>query len=608
MRHSASISRLNPSLLVSDSGGRELARSNSQVGSDPLLDFTAPADGRYLLTLVDFLYGGGNDYFYRLTVHQDPHIDFVFPPAGMPNSTATFTVYGRNLPGGKPSDTVVGGTTLEALTVQLPLPASARAEAQPATCFVAPSSSLLDWTEYRCGASALARIYLADATVVSETEPNDEPSTAVQVTVPCEVAGQFYPARDVDWVEFAAKKGETYWIDLLSHRLGLFTDPRMLVQRVTVNADGAEVVKDLANVDDSRSRNSRIGSNFDFSTDDPSYRLTADQDATYRIMIRDQFGDSRNDPRMVYRLIIRKPQPDFRLVAVPVPVQTPVDVNKVRVGAPGLRKGGTNMVSVSIDRRDGFQGTVDLSVEGLPPGVTTRGAVLGPQDSSTSLILHASPDASPWAGTVRVVGRTTSGDEQLVRYARAGTVVWGTANRRIDAPKFRSASGIALAVMDDSSPADVQLGDQSEWETARGGKVEIPIKITRGRGFNGALKLVCTGLPRELKPGDVTVKAGASEAKLVVNVSKLQDEGGSVFLLFASRYQGQAGADPRSGRSGSARTGPAGRGCGGVEQGRRSRSTTGCRGFGRWKGRGGKSSGQPVHSAETGPTGEGRRG
>ena len=61
---------------------------------------------------------------------------------------------------------------------------------------------------------------------------------AQAVSVPCEVAGQFYPQTDRDWVTFQAKAGEALWIEVLSQRLGLPTDPHLLVQQVTKNDKG----------------------------------------------------------------------------------------------------------------------------------------------------------------------------------------------------------------------------------------------------------------------------------------------------------------------------------------------------------------------------------
>src|SRR5262249_40131931 len=76
-------SRLDGTLVLLDPNGREIKRAKGGAGADPVLDFTVPADGRYLLKLYDEVYGGGNDYFYRLTASAAPFVAFVFPPSGV---------------------------------------------------------------------------------------------------------------------------------------------------------------------------------------------------------------------------------------------------------------------------------------------------------------------------------------------------------------------------------------------------------------------------------------------------------------------------------------------------------------------------------------------
>ena len=52
---------------------------------------------------------------------------------------------------------------------------------------------------------------------------------AQKITPPCEVGGQFYPAGDLDTFAFDAKKGDAWWIEVVSNRLGLSTNPFVLV-------------------------------------------------------------------------------------------------------------------------------------------------------------------------------------------------------------------------------------------------------------------------------------------------------------------------------------------------------------------------------------------
>ncbi len=90
-------SRMDDTLILYDAGGHELERQRR----GGLLDFIAPADGQFVLALSDFIYRGGREYFYRLTVGAGPHLDYILPPSGLPGAKGNYTLYGRNLPGGK---------------------------------------------------------------------------------------------------------------------------------------------------------------------------------------------------------------------------------------------------------------------------------------------------------------------------------------------------------------------------------------------------------------------------------------------------------------------------------------------------------------------------
>src|SRR2546430_15585836 len=68
---------------------------------------------------------------------------------------------------------------------------------------------------------------------------------AQSISPPCEYVGQFYPARDEDWVSFEAKKGEVFWVEVFSQRLGLPSNPFVLIQRVTRNDKGDEQISDV---------------------------------------------------------------------------------------------------------------------------------------------------------------------------------------------------------------------------------------------------------------------------------------------------------------------------------------------------------------------------
>ena len=59
-------------LTLLDPAGREIRRIVGTRSRDALLDFTAEADGSYVVTANALLYRGGDEYFYRLTIGTGP--------------------------------------------------------------------------------------------------------------------------------------------------------------------------------------------------------------------------------------------------------------------------------------------------------------------------------------------------------------------------------------------------------------------------------------------------------------------------------------------------------------------------------------------------------
>ncbi|MCG8585229.1 MAG: pre-peptidase C-terminal domain-containing protein [Pirellulales bacterium] len=525
-------SRMDATLIIYDGNGNELARDRDTTGLDPLVDFTAPADGDYFIGVYDYLYRGGSEYFYRLTTHAGPHVDFVFPPSGVPGSSGSYTVFGRNLPGGKRTESMtIEGVPLESTTTTISLPTrDAVASSDGVAGRVDLRSALVDGFDFRLGNANPVRVGLATAPVVVEQPDNDTPQTAQKVTLPCEYVGQFYPARDEDWIEFEAKKGDVFVIDVISHRLGLESDPALLIQRVVRKNNGEPAVSDFAAVDDPADRATRIGTDFDTSTDDPQYRFRVPMDATYRIMVRDQFGDSRNDARYVYRLVIRQQQPDFRLVAMPRGAASggKKNNNQVMMDPPVIPKSGAAMVHVTVDRRDGFDGEIELTVEGLPGDIQCPGAVVAGNSTKALLMLSTTKDTKPWSGPITITGKAKIDGRDVVRSARGGSIVWGTNNRQQSAPVYRVTRDMVVSVSQGVAlPASIRLGESPVIETSLGGKLSIPVRVQRTGDFKSDLKMTAAGLPKEIKPKDINLKGAASEAKLELSITNASTKPGT---------------------------------------------------------------------------------
>ncbi|HYH65383.1 MAG TPA: hypothetical protein VD866_11865, partial [Urbifossiella sp.] len=141
----------------------------------------------------------------------------------------------------------------------------------------------------------------------AEVEPNDG-ARPQRLTLPCDVAGRFFPAADVDVFEFEAKKGEEWWVEIASERFGLPTDPAVLVQRVVKGDKGApDTLADVLELSDIPSP-VRVSSN-GYAYDGPPYnagtadvlgKLVIPADGLYRLQLTDLFGGTRSEPDHTY--------------------------------------------------------------------------------------------------------------------------------------------------------------------------------------------------------------------------------------------------------------------------------------------------------------------
>lgn len=399
--------------------GRRIGRSIARLRThDPILDVTLPDDGDFFIRATDFVYGGSNDYGYRLKIHAGPHVDFVVPPAGVPGSTARYTLVGRNLPGSTPAGISADGRQLEKLDVEITLPDKPTELNPGETAF--SFEATLDGAPYVFrGANGVANpvtIAFAPQALSTEVEPNDEPAAAQKISVPAEIAGQFQRRVDVDQFEFEAKAGQVFWIEVFGQQLGQLTDPVLTVEQVTRKEDGTETVKRLTALDDATGN--AIDNLFDTAGNDPAYRLAVPADSLYRVTVQDRYWESRGNPELQYHLAIREEEPDFRLVVVPpAPLQN--SANGYQTWAPGVRKGENLHVELAAIRRHGFKGVIDVVAEGLPAGVTCKPVSIDGAATSANLVFSVSEDAQPGEHSISIVGEARIESNAAVKAVEA---------------------------------------------------------------------------------------------------------------------------------------------------------------------------------------------
>jgi hypothetical protein len=130
-------SPLDATLILLDSKGTEVARSEDAHGLDPFLVFKAPADGEYTARLNDLRHLGGDKYTYHFVVGNRPYLESLFPFGGRRGSVVDVQLLGHRLAGADrltlalAADAPVGRQELRARTAAFA--ASPRLPALPAT-------------------------------------------------------------------------------------------------------------------------------------------------------------------------------------------------------------------------------------------------------------------------------------------------------------------------------------------------------------------------------------------------------------------------------------------------------------------------------------------
>ncbi|MFO0427786.1 MAG: hypothetical protein ACK526_14565 [Planctomyces sp.] len=492
-------SPLQPVIQLYNAAGRRVAESRRIFLQEASLVYTADQAGDMLLKVTDIVYSGGADHVYRLTVDTRPLVDLVVPSIVSADQPSTVTVMGRYLPGGEPTGETVEGMPLLAKQMTIDLKQSGGTSVGfPA--FSSPLTSLW-WNGVEGNLLPVSVSSLPP--VLEQPEKDQTAKTPQTITVPGEVSGRFSAKGDEDEYRFAAKKGESWVIEIYGHRQGSITDPLLMVERVITAADGTETFSRLGTEDDQKQDPG--GKDLPTLSADPSFQLAVPEDGVYRIRVRDQYADSRGDPRLTYRLSVRKPEPDYRLLVFDA-FPSADGVLPATSGAISLRKGGNYQLSVYAYRQDGHDGAIRLQASQLPEGITCSGATIGPGQPSAILVLSAAENCSELAVPIQIEGRSGPADAEVVRTARVATLVHDVLN---GLPRTaRMSDSLVAGVMKDEQPFHVVV-EPGIREVSQDQQLLVPVKIVRRGGFDGKVDLTFFGVPANVDAPPFAIDKGA---------------------------------------------------------------------------------------------------
>jgi hypothetical protein len=521
-------SSLDPVLTLWDVSGRELARSRGSAGGpDAQLAHTFDEDGTFVVEVSDALHGGGPRHFYRLTAGELPYLTGVFPLGLRRGTTGMVRVNGDNLgaataevdatglPPGKDRVRVAvkspRGEPLNSIEVAVgddpeapehgpndlthtraigpPLTLNGRLDGAgghdedvfrfPATrgqtiVFTvmaarlgSPLDSVLEVLDARGHPVPRATLRPVWQTTI-DLRDHDSMTRGIRLVSWSGIRpGDFlymdrellrveelpaHPDADVQFMSFRGRRRAFEETTPEGHAL---STP---VYKVEVHRPGATFPDNGMPLFTLYYRNDDGGAGYGT---DSRLSFIAPATGEYLLRLRDSRGLS--GPDFAYRLTATEPRPDFRLF-----VGTP---------APNIPRGGRVPVGVAVERVDGFDGPVQVEIEGLPAGLEATGATVLPGSTSAMLTLAAGEDAR-LDGPVpfKVMGRTQVGGRLIEHEGKADA---------------------ALSVVSVVSPPDLYLAsvEPRVVEVEPGGRAKVGVRIRRANGFAGRVPVNVQNLP-----------------------------------------------------------------------------------------------------------------
>ena len=341
-------SHLDGTLGVLDEHGNELDFNDDYyIHKDPHLAFPVKKTGDYFVRVAASSDGGSRFGSYRLVAGAVPYISRLLPAGARRGTSGTFTVAGLNL---QSVDRIVLGDSLavgkvvaaqsDSLSFRLWVPATV----QPGRYELHAFAGSLE-------APLTIPILVSDLEEQLAT-PARVRSNPQSIALPVAVSGVLDRRKTAHFFAFDAAPGDRMTFEVDSMKLGYLDDPVLALY----TSDGA--LLDFA--DDRLQQNGNQPPNLD-----PYMVHRFETAGRYVVMIRD--SAERGDPNYVYRLAITHAERDFELRT-----QTPEIT---------LFRGQTGFLPARVRRNGGWDTTVDVWAESLPPGVTSDKVTVEPKDT-----------------------------------------------------------------------------------------------------------------------------------------------------------------------------------------------------------------------------------
>jgi hypothetical protein len=413
------LSKLNPVTHLYDANGVQIAwaQGTRRLSGDARTATVLPADGEYTVEVHDALYQAQSPGHFRLKLGNYRYADMAFPSAIRQASDAKVRLLATNL-----SD----NPQIDVKAPQVP------------QFFAAPSLETFKLTGTR------PALWSSEFDEVVETPSSG--GQLQQLNIPSGIHGQLLSTGEEDRYRVAVIAGQKMRFEVFAARLGSPLDAVLTVY----DATGKNV---LANDDD------RPG------LADPALDFSSANAGEIVVGIKDLLGRGGED--YAYRLTaVPQERPDFAL-----------SLADDRVNIP---RGGRALIRLGVERR-GYDGPIDLSFDGLTPGVVAENTQIA-ANGNIGLVMLTGQSETFEPKIVHLIGRAAPGPSsgELIRSA---VVAANDLSER--QPWLRGEIAIAI-----SKPAPIDLA----WSPATtslplGAKLTAIVKVIRHEGAKGGVRL-----------------------------------------------------------------------------------------------------------------------
>ena len=459
----------DPTVTIFNDKRFELAVADDSylTGQDGGASIVVPADGKYFIQVRESSYAGNGACHYRLHVGHFPRPTAVVPAGGKPGETVEFRFLGDPL--GEIKQTI----KLPMSDLQL-----TRLHAQTADG-IHPAG---------------IKVRVNDLPPIVEKGNANSLKTAMAGTVPCAFHGTLSAPGEVDYMKFAAKKGQALHVECYGRRLGSPIDPVLHVH--LLNKEG-QMVREIAANDDSNGP-------------DPQVRFTAPEDGEYVAWVHDHL--MQGGPTFFYRVEVHPPQPT---AGVQLPRADGNNASNQDRQTWSVPKGGRLAMPLLLHRSD-WGGPATLALDDLPPGIQATVEEIDFSNPIVPVILEAKPDA---ALGVKLASPRLAPKQGEVKVTRRSTVdvvlaVGGNNTNYHSLPTDRIAVAVTETALFQIDAVEPKV------PLVQNGSMQLKVTAKREKGFTGPITVLPVLTPPGLGiAGATVIPEKATECAININAA-----------------------------------------------------------------------------------------